>query len=88
MIDRYLEYINIEKRYSPNTIISYRKDLEDFAKFLLDTESIENLQKADKKMVRKNLTIPSWMNVEAKRLNLNISRVLQDALEERFHALN
>ena len=52
MIDRYLEYINIEKRYSPNTIISYRKDLEDFAKFLLDTESIENLQKADKKMVR------------------------------------
>jgi len=88
MIDRYLEYINIEKRYSPNTIISYRKDLEDFAKFLLDTESIENLQKVDKKMVRKNLTIPSWMNVEAKRLNLNISRVLQDALEERFHALN
>ena len=47
MIDRYLEYINIEKRYSPNTIISYCKDLEDFAKFLLDTESIENLQKAD-----------------------------------------
>lgn len=39
-------------------------------------------------MVRKNLTIPSWMNVEAKRLNLNISRVLQDALEERFNALN
>ena len=73
MIDRYLEYINIEKRYSPNTIISYRKDLEDFAKFLLDTESIENLQKADKKMVRNFIIHLNSQKLSKRSINRKIS---------------
>ena len=73
MIDRYLEYINIEKRYSPNTIISYRKDLEDFAKFLLDTESIENLQKADKKMVRNFIIHLNNQRLSKRSINRKIS---------------
>ena len=73
MIDRYLEYINIEKRYSPNTIISYRKDLEDFAKFLLDTESIENLQKADKKMVRNFIIHLNNQKLSKRSINRKIS---------------
>ena len=73
MIDRYLEYINIEKRYSPNTIISYRKDLEDFAKFLLDTESIENLQKADKKMVRNFIIYLNNQKLSKRSINRKIS---------------
>ena len=55
---------------------------------MIDADLTRYRKKLDKKMVRKNLTIPGWMNAEAKRLNLNISRVLQEALEERFHALN
>lgn len=73
MIDRYLEYINIEKRYSPNTIKSYRKDLEDFAKFLLDTESIENLQKADKKMVRNFIIHLNNQKLSKRSINRKIS---------------
>lgn len=73
MIDRYLEYINIEKRYSPNTIISYCKDLEDFAKFLLDTESIENLQKADKKMVRNFIIYLNNQKLSKRSINRKIS---------------
>ena len=73
MRDRYLEYINIEKRYSPNTIISYRKDLEDFAKFLLDTESIENLQKADKKMVRNFIIHLNNQKLSKRSINRKIS---------------
>ena len=73
MIDRYLEYINIEKRYSLNTIISYRKDLEDFAKFLLDTESIENLQKADKKMVRNFIIHLNNQKLSKRSINRKIS---------------
>jgi tyrosine recombinase xerC len=73
MIDRYLEYINIEKRYSPNTIISYRKDLEDFAKFLLDTESIENLQKVDKKMVRNFIIHLNNQKLSKRSINRKIS---------------
>lgn len=73
MIDRYLEHLNIEKRYSPNTIISYRKDLEDFAKFLLDTESIENLQKADKKMVRNFIIHLNNQKLSKRSINRKIS---------------
>ena len=73
MIDRYLEYISIEKRYSPNTIISYRKDLEDFAEFLLDTESIENLQKTDKKMVRNFIIHLNNQKLSKRSINRKIS---------------
>ena len=73
MLDRYLEYINIEKRYSPNTIISYRKDLEDFAKFLLDTESIENLQKADKKMIKNFIIHLNNQKLSKRSINRKIS---------------
>ena len=48
MIDKFLEYIQQEKRYSPNTITSYRKDLEDFLSFLMDREGLEDLQKVEK----------------------------------------
>ena len=52
MIKNFLEYIEVEKRYSQNTIKSYRKDLMDFANFVLESEGIEDLRKVDKKIVR------------------------------------
>ena len=35
MLDKFLEYLELEKRYSPHTITSYRKDLEDKYKILI-----------------------------------------------------
>lgn len=32
------------------------------------------------KTVRKNVTIPSWLNYEAEHAGINVSRVLQEAL--------
>lgn len=32
------------------------------------------------KAVRKNLTIPAWQNTFVERKNLNVSKILQDAL--------
>jgi site-specific recombinase XerD len=29
MINKFLDYISVEKRYSQNTLVSYKKDLED-----------------------------------------------------------
>ena len=37
------------------------------------------------KSVRKNLTIPAWLNTFAEQKNLNISKVLQDALTALYH---
>lgn len=38
----------------------------------------------DNRTVRKNLTIPSWLNVEAEKVGVNFSQVLQDALKEHL----
>jgi integrase/recombinase XerC len=38
-IDEYLEYLEVTKNYSPNTLISYKNDLLQFAKFLYVSEN-------------------------------------------------
>ena len=47
---------------------------------LVDIDSDEYRRKIDTKAVRKNVTIPSWLNYEAEHAGINISRVLQEAL--------
>ena len=73
MIDKFLEYIQQEKRYSPNTITSYRKDLEDFLFFLMDREGMEELQKAEKKMVRNFIVFLSEKGLTKRSINRKIS---------------
>lgn len=41
-------------------------------------------EKYGSKAVRKNLTIPAWLNTFGESLNLNFSKVLQDALQEIY----
>lgn len=36
------------------------------------------------RVVRRNVTLPSWLNVEADKAGLNVSRVLQDALKAQL----
>ncbi len=38
----------------------------------------------DNKMIRKNVTIPSWLNEKAVKENINVSKVLQEALAEKM----
>lgn len=45
---------------------------------LLDIDSYE--EKYGDKSVRKNLTIPAWLNTFAEKNNINFSKLLQDAL--------
>ena len=73
MIEKFLEYIQQEKRYSPNTITSYRKDLEDFLFFLMDREGMEELQKAEKKMVRNFIVFLSEKGLTKRSINRKIS---------------
>ena len=47
---------------------------------LLDIDSYE--EKYGEKAVRKNLTIPAWLNTFAEKNNINFSKLLQDALFE------
>ncbi len=66
MVKKFLEYIEVEKRYSANTVTSYRKDLQDFQQFVVETEGHNHIEKADKKVVR-NFMISLTENKMAKR---------------------
>lgn len=37
-----------------------------------------------RKMVRRNISLPSWLDAEAKKAKVNVSKVLQDALKEKL----
>ena len=50
---------------------------------MVDVDFAEYRKRMNHKMVRRNVTLPNWLNVEADRLNLNVSKVLQEALADR-----
>lgn len=52
---------------------------------LVDVDFDEYRRKNDMRAVKKNCTIPSWLNFEAERAGINFSQVLQDALKARLH---
>lgn len=47
---------------------------------LVDIDSTEYRRRVDTKTVRRNVTLPSWLNYEAEHSGINVSRVLQEAL--------
>ena len=46
----------------------------------VDIDSGEYRRKIDTKTVRRNVTLPSWLNYEAEHAGINVSRLLQEAL--------
>ena len=50
---------------------------------MVDVDFTAYRSRMDNRMVRRNVTLPNWLNQEAERLHLNVSRVLQEALAER-----
>ncbi len=52
---------------------------------LVDVDFTEYRHKNDMKAVRKNCTIPSWLNFEAEKAGVNFSAVLQNALKKELH---
>lgn len=47
---------------------------------LVDIDFTEYRRKIDNKTVRRNVTLPNWLNQEAEKAHINVSRVLQEAL--------
>ena len=52
---------------------------------LVDVDFAEYRRKNDLRAVKKNCTIPSWLNFEAERAGVNFSAVLQAALKSELH---
>lgn len=52
---------------------------------LVDADITAYKQKLDNKAVRKNVTIPCWLNAAAEAQHINFSAVLQNALKEELN---
>lgn len=73
MVQRFLEYIEVERRYSPNTLISYEKDLNDFSEFLLKTEAHQDFTQIEKKVIRNFMAALSEKGVSRRSINRKLS---------------
>ncbi|MGV8915513.1 MAG: tyrosine-type recombinase/integrase [Kaistella sp.] len=73
MIERFLEYISVEKRYSPHTSASYSKDLLDFSVFLLKSEAHQNFENVDKKIIRNFMVELSAKGISKRSINRKLS---------------
>ena len=52
MIEDFLNYLRLEKAYSPHTATSYGNDLREFGAYLANTENVLELKDADADLVR------------------------------------
>lgn len=51
----------------------------------MDVDFAQYRRKLDTRTVRRNVTLPSWLNYEAEKAGINVSRVLQEALMQTLN---
>ncbi|MGL4485043.1 MAG: type II toxin-antitoxin system HicB family antitoxin [Anaerovoracaceae bacterium] len=52
---------------------------------LVDIDFAVYRDKVDNKTVRRNVTLPNWLNREAEKAHINVSKLLREALKEELH---
>lgn len=72
----------------PSDINTIRKESDSDIVTLVDVDFDEYRKKIDTKTVRRNVTLPSWLDFEAKKSGINVSAVLQKALKKELHITN
>lgn len=70
----------------PTDIENVTKEASDILT-LVDVDFDEYRKKHEMRTVRKNVTIPSWLNEEAESANINFSALLQKAIKAELHLL-
>ena len=70
----------------PTDIGNVTKEASDILT-LVDVDFDEFRKKHEMRTVRKNVTIPSWLNEEAESANINFSALLQKAIKAELHLL-
>ena len=63
---------------------TFYKDGKTFVS-IVDVDLMMYRRKNDMKMVRRNVTLPNWLNREAEEAHINVSRVLQEALMNKLN---
>ena len=51
---------------------------------LVDVDFADYRRKNDMRTVRRNVSLPSWLNAEAEKAGVNVSAILQAALKQEL----
>ena len=62
-----------------------KTDSENDIVSLVDVDFSEYRRQQDMRTVRRNVTLPSWLNFEAEKSGVNVSAILQRALKQELH---
>lgn len=73
MIERFIRYIQAEKRYSEHTLKAYELDLEQFSSFLAKKYEIEELLLVNSEMIRSYIIDLKDNNLKNRSINRKIS---------------
>lgn len=52
---------------------------------MVDIDFAEYRKANEKRTVRRNVSLPSWLNIQAEKAGINVSLVLQTALKKELH---
>ncbi len=73
MVNSFLDFLKIEKRYSPHTVLAYGKDIEQFLSFLKTTYDESNAIHANHLMIRAWVLDRMENGLEAKSVNRKLA---------------
>lgn len=68
----------------PSDVAAISKEREDDVITLVDVDFTEYRRKNDMRTVRRNVSLPSWLNAEADKAGVNVSAILQAALKQEL----
>lgn len=69
-----------------SNIADLQQNYPDSTIALIQIDMVAYMRKYHSKKIRKNVTIPEWLNDLAEDNNINFSQVLTEALELKLHA--
>ena len=70
---------------APSEMNSVTKETESDIVTLVDVDFAEYRRQNDMRTVRRNVTLPSWLEFEAEKSGVNVSAILQRALKQELH---
>lgn len=69
----------------PSAVANVRKENESDIVTLVDVDFTDYRRKNDTRAVRRNVSLPCWLDAEADRAGINVSAVLQAALKNELN---
>lgn len=68
----------------PSDVAKISKEHEEDVITLVDVDFADYRRKNDMRTVRRNVSLPSWLNAEADKAGVNVSAILQAALKQEL----